>query len=112
LRKITVGRRCNDWNLNSLINLAARRMKIEAPGNFYEGAELEDLLKISKNIDNKIFLNTDFEDILTLRRVIYWSQFPRNIICDNIKSFLEERGLIEENFDCGTQKKQRGKYLA
>jgi len=112
LRKLTVGRRCNDWNLNYLINLAARRMKIEAPANFYETAELQDLLKLSKKIPKKIFVSTDFEDRDTLRRVIYWSQIPRNIICDNVKKWLEERDLIEENFDCGTQKKQRGKYLA
>ena len=30
---------------------------------------------------------------------------------DNVKKWLEDRNLIEENFDCGTQKKQRGKYL-
>jgi hypothetical protein len=112
LRKLTVGRRCNDWNLTSLINLAARRMKIEPPDNFYEAVNLQELLKISKNLPKKIFLGTDFTDGPTLRRVIYWSQIPRNIICDNVKKWLEDRGLMEENFDCGTQKKQRGKYLA
>lgn len=112
LRKLTVGRRCNDWNLKSLVNLAARRIKIEVPKGFYENEELDDLIKISQNISKKIFINTDFVDKDTLRRVIYWSQIPRNVICENVKKWLEERNLIEENFDCGTQKKQRAKYLA
>lgn len=111
LRKLNVGRRCNDWNLSSLVNLAARRMKIEPPNDFYESATLEDLIEISKSIPKKIFVNTDFEDRDVLRRIIYWSQVPRTVTCTNIKTWLEEKGLIEENFDCGTQKKQRGKYL-
>ena len=111
LRKLNVGRRCNDWNLTSLTNLAARRMKIEPPSDFYEFTTLEDLIEISRNMPKRIFVNTDFEDRDVLRRVIYWSQIPRNIICTNIKIWLEDRGLTEENFDCGTQKKQRGKYL-
>ena len=112
LRKLNIGRRCNDWNLTSLVNLAARRMKIDPPEDFYENIELKDLLEISKTVTKKIFVSTDFEDKSTLRRVLYWSQIPRNIICDSVKKWLEDRGLIEENFDCGTQKKQRGKYLA
>lgn len=111
LRKINIGRRCNDWDLNSLVNLAARRMKIEPPEDFYPHEPLEDLLEITESISKKTFLSTDFIDRPTLRRVIYWSRIPRNIICDNVKKWLEDRNLIEENFDCGTQKKQRGKYL-
>lgn len=111
LRKINVGRRCNDWSLPSLINLAARRMKIEAPRDFYEKAELKDLIEVAKTIPKKIFVSADFEDRDALRRVIYWSRIPRNITCNSIKTWLEDRGLLEENFDCGTQKKQRGKYL-
>lgn len=111
LRKLTVGRRCNDWNLNSLINLAARRIKIQAPDGFLEDKTLDELIEIAKKISKKRIIDTDFSNADTLRRVIYWAQVPRNIICENIKKWLEERGLIEENFDCGTQKKQRGKYL-
>jgi hypothetical protein len=59
----------------------------------------------------KILKNEDLENKDQLRKVLYWSSFSRNDICVKIKEWLEKKGLVDENFDCGTQKKQRGNYL-
>jgi hypothetical protein len=59
----------------------------------------------------KILKNEDLENQEQLRKVLYWSSISRSEICQKIKVWLQEKGLVDENFDCGTQKKQRVNYL-
>jgi len=115
LRKLVIGRRCGDWGLKELVDIIARRIKLDIPENlnFYEDLSLQELTKIVQSTKEKrAVIEADYIDLNTLRRVFYWSLTPRSIICNHIKTWLEERGLIEENFNCGTQKKQRKQYAA
>jgi hypothetical protein len=111
LRKISVGRRCSDWTMPLLVDIIARRISLEIPEkNFTEN--FENLKLMSEKLKSKkILKNEDLENKDQLRKVLYWSSFSRNDICVKIKEWLEKKGLVDENFDCGTQKKQRGNYL-
>jgi len=110
LRKITVGRRCHDWDQSTLLDLAVRKMKIPIPNiDFMSKAtsnQLKELVKKTKYAK----LPEDLVDDETMRRFLYWKKIKRVHLCDNIKKWFEENDLIEENFDCGTQKKQRLKF--
>lgn len=110
LRKITVGRRCHDWDQSTLLDLAVRKMKIPIPdSNFMSNLtsnQLEELVKKTKYAK----IPEDISDDKTMRRFLYWKKIKRVHLCDNIKKWFYENDLIEENFDCGTQKKQRLKF--
>lgn len=109
LRKLTVGRRCTDWDQKTLIDIIVRRIKINPPDHFMnnkEYNELSDLVKKSKNTK----LPDDVQNIETMRRFLYWIKKPRIELCQNIQKWMQDSNLIEENFDCGTQKKQRAKF--
>jgi hypothetical protein len=111
LRKITVGRRCNDWDQSTLLDLAVRKMKIPIPNNidFMPKATSNQLKELVKKV-KYVKLPEDILDDETMRRFLYWKKMKRIYLCDNIKKWFEENDLIEENFDCGTQKKQRLKF--
>lgn len=112
LRKITVGRRCHDWDQSTLLDLAVRKMRIPIPDTdkeFMSEAkpnQLKELVKKTKYAK----LPEDLADENTMRRFLYWKKIKRVYLCDNIKKWFEENNLIEENFDCGIQKKQRIKF--
>jgi len=92
-----------------LLDLAVRKMKIPNPSNFMTKAtsnQLEQLVQRMKYAK----LPEDLADDETMRRFLYWKKMKRNHLCDNIKKWFEDNDLIEENFDCGTQKKQRIKF--
>lgn len=41
----------------------------------------------------------------------YWAFKNKKEMCAEIKNWFEERDLIESNFDCGTSKKSRSKFI-
>ena len=110
LRKLTVGRRCVDWELSTLVDIVARRMKIPPPSAYLLNAPRKDLLAVAKR--SKYVTSDDLsgsdED---LRRVIFWSGQYRASICAHMKDWFTANGLIEDNTDCGHQKKRRGRVV-
>lgn len=113
LRKITIGRRCTDWEQKTLLDIIVRKMKIEPPTEFMPNVDTEDYddlaLKVKNMKHNKI--PYDIQNIEVMRRFLYWIKKPRVIMCEKIQEWLQANDLIEENFDCGTQKKQRAKFI-
>lgn len=114
LRKITIGRRCTDWDQNTLVDIIVRKIKIEPPVDFMNDIDIEDYDNIASKVrkfnkHNK--LPDDVQNMQVMRRFLYWIRKPRLEICANIQEWMSENNLIEENFDCGTQKKQRAKFL-
>lgn len=112
LRKITIGRRCTDWDQKTLVDIVVRKMKIEPPQDFMNNIDVEDYndlkRKVEKTKHNK--LPDDVQNLQMMRRFLYWIKQPRNNICEKIQEWLRANNLVEENFDCGTQKKQRAKF--
>lgn len=99
LRKLTVGRRCVNFDSDTLVDLISRRMKIEPPPSFL----------IDDNGGSKYAREED--DRATKRRVAYWSTMTKEKLCERMKRWFRSRRLLETNFDCGTQKKRRAKFL-
>jgi len=113
LRKITIGRRCTDWDQKTLVDIVVRKMKIEPPQDFMRNITLEDdyadlKRKVEKTKHNK--LPDDVQNLHVMRRFLYWIKQPRITMCEKIQEWLRANDLVEENFDCGTQKKQRAKF--
>ena len=112
LRKITIGRRCTDWDQKTLVDIVARKIKIEPPEDFMNDIDIEDYdilkRKVEKTKHNKI--PDDVQNLQVMRRFLYWIKQPRINMCEKIQAWLRANDLVEENFDCGTQKKQRAKF--
>lgn len=110
LRKITVGRRCYDWDQSTLLDLAVRQMKIPIPDNsdFMKQAKIDELKELVEK--SKYAKPEDTADLDTMRRFLYWKKMKRVNLCKNIKDWFQQKGLIENTFDCGTQKKQRQRF--
>lgn len=74
LRRVTVGKRCVNYEKNKLVEIAAEKMKI---------APRSTVLSMSKKD-----------------------------LCSEMKDWFESHKLLETNFDCGTSKKSRGKFIS
>jgi superfamily II DNA or RNA helicase len=114
LRKITIGRRCTDWDQKTLVDIVVRKMKIEPPEDFMADITLQDdyedlKRKVEKAKHNK--LPDDVQNLEVMRRFLYWIKKPRVNLCEEIQEWMTANNLVEENFDCGTQKKQRAKFV-
>lgn len=112
LRKITIGRRCTDWDQKTLIDIVVRKIKMEPPQDFMDDIDVEDYdilrRKVEKMKHNK--LPDDVQNLEVMRRFLYWIKQSRINMCGKIQVWLSANDLVEENFDCGTQKKQRIKF--
>lgn len=112
MRKITIGRRCTDWDQKTLIEIVVRRIKLEPPPEFMVDIELEDyddlVRKVKKIKHSKI--PDDVQNLQAIRRLLYWIKQHRATLCNQIQKWLRANDLVEENFDCGTQRKKRVKF--
>jgi len=108
-RKITVGRRCVDWDLNPLLDIVVRRMKLEPlEPNFLRNRD-KHYLKAQVELSKYKQLPADILNNTTMKRFLYWQNQNRRTICENIREWLKDNDLIEQNFNCGHQKKHRVK---
>lgn len=126
LRKVTVGRRCQNYEYNVLLDLIAKRMQIAAPKNYTVAgltttAESDDdnirneLMKIVNSNAKYAYIAktlTDKDSITDIKRFLYWANQSKDNMCSNMKSWFRDKNLLETNFDCGTQKKSRSKFIA
>lgn len=112
LRKITVGRRCTDWDQKTLIDIVVRKMKLEPPQDFLNDIDLEDYDNLRRKVEKAKHhkLPDDVQNLEAMRRFLYWIKKPRIDMCEKIQEWMRANDLVEENFDCGTQKKQRAKF--
>lgn len=109
LRKLTVGRRCVNYDQNLLVEIVARRMMIPYPADYLRGAARSGLVEAI--LQNKSSIPSDVEeDDDTIKRILYWSSLKKVDICNAMQAWFKDKGLMETNFDCGTQKKSRAKF--
>jgi hypothetical protein len=113
LRKITIGRRCTDWDQKTLVDIVVRKIKIDPPHDFMSDLDIEDYNDLKRRVERAKHhkLPDDVQNLEVMRRFLYWIRKPRIDICNKIQEWLRANDLIEENFDCGTQKKQRAKFV-
>lgn len=117
------GKVCNagGWKIHQLVEIAALRLKMPAPDDFMPDAteqELKDLIRaeeIFSNdekdyaslIDNKMLKKMTMEE---LRSAVYWgTSRARSIkpMCIAIREWLEEKGLVQVDNQCGVQGKKK-----
>lgn len=112
LRKLTVGKRCVNYDQNVLVDLAARKMMIPCPNDYLIDVSKERMLEALKAA--KFTIPNDFKktnDRDYLKRILYWSSQRKIDLCNAMKDWFSDNNLLETNFDCGTQKKNRLKFL-
>ena len=98
-----------DWDIHTLIDIAVRLSKLKTPSDFMINASLVSLRE--QTLANKYYKEGDENDEEQMKRLLFWSKKIRKDVCDNIHHWFDENNLIEENFDCGTQKKQRLRFV-
>lgn len=109
LRKLTVGRRCVNYDIPVLVDIVSRRMMCDPPMSFKRAASRAELLADLSTTKNAI--PSDFtSDDDSIRRVLYWSFVKKTDLCEMMKNWFKSHNLLETNFDCGTQKKSRAKF--
>jgi superfamily II DNA or RNA helicase len=110
MRKITIGRRCADWDQKTLLDITVRRIKLDPPSQFLENiVDYEELSEKVKKL-KQAKIPDDIQNIQVMKRFLYWVKRPRSDMCSSILQWMREHDLVEENFDCGTQNKQRVKF--
>lgn len=111
LRKLNVGKRCVNFDHSLLVNLAVDKMLIPYPDDYLENVSSFD--EIAEKLKS-IKFTVPYEEknnINYAKRLLYWSSQRKIELCEAIKNWFSERNLLETNFDCGTQKKSRAKFL-
>lgn len=108
LRRVAVGRRCEDCEHGLLVSLVARKIKEPySPPDFLDRADLE---QIRERVNaNRYHTEEDLKDVESMKRFLYWVSRKRSELCAKIQTWMRENDLIEPSFDCGTQQKQRGR---
>lgn len=107
LRKLSVGRRCINFESETLIDIIARRMMVDPPDDFLEN---ESLARLKKRIATVKFAKPeDSTDAETMKRFLYWTTRTKDQICKEMKKWFETRNLLETSFNCGSQRKKRVK---
>jgi len=108
LRKLTVGRRCVDFEHSTLLDLLVRKIKAPyRPNDYLAPFDTNELEKMV--LENKYHTPEDLISTESMKRFIYWVKRKRVEICKNIQRWMNENDLIEPSLDCGTQQKQRGR---
>lgn len=106
LRKVKVGKRCVNFSKQELTDIIVRRIKKPPPPDFFQDmprTALEDIATKMNVTIQEDFNGTDDD----LRRLIFWGRQLISTICDNIREWMEENKLVEENINCGQQQKRR-----
>jgi len=109
LRKLTVGRRCINFDSETLIDIIARRMIIDPPSDWLKDQTVEEITKKYKK--SRFTRSEDGKNVKTMKRVLYWASKTKDETCLAMKTWFENNNLLEQNFDCGTQKKSRAKFM-
>jgi hypothetical protein len=99
LRKITIGRRCMDWDQKTLLDLVVRRIKMDPPSDFMDNVDIEDYDSLSETVNRSKYakIPEDTQNIKAICRFLYWVKKARIDLCSVIQKWLRDNNLIEEN---------------
>lgn len=119
-RKVFSGKVCSSggWKLFQLLQIAIRRLGIPPPTDFAKNVDIDKLREVclaDKEI-MKIYTTEEIEELFAeeLRVAVYWGTKKfggvRGIkpVCSAIKDFLETKGFLEIDNQCGVQGKKKG----
>lgn len=113
-RKKRVGAVCETWKRPTLVRIASVKFKIDIPTDAPENRllvkEVQEEIRTNKYIEDIIKeceaekIKLSFDD---MKRILYWSKIPRKEMCEKMRMWFEQNGLLVEDFDCGVQTKKR-----
>ena len=94
------------------VDIVVRKMRIEPPQDFMSNIDIEDYNDMKRKVERAKHhkIPEDIQNLEVMRRFLYWIKKPRIDMCEKIQEWMRANDLVEENFDCGTQKKQRAKF--
>ena len=107
LRKVKVGKKCVDYDKRVLTDIIARRIGVNPPAREFAGATKEELLKMLDSLKTVVKPEDYKANVEELKRIIFWGRQSRPNICVDIRQWMEENNLMEENLNCGLQQKKR-----
>lgn len=107
LRTLSVGRRCINYDYEILLDIVVNKMLIDPPDQFMKNATKKELLDKLSNVKYFTGKNMDYD---SLKRMSYWSTKKKVDLCEEMHKWFRNSNLLETNFDCGTQKKNRAKF--
>lgn len=117
-RKVQTGKACSTgWKLPELIDIVCKRVKIETPADFKTESNEKIISNIiSDEVANKVYTKEELEKLSTkeLKIIAYWG-LPKklggirtiNILCSTLQAWLESKGLLEIDNQCGVQGKKK-----
>jgi len=117
-RLLRPGKNCKSWTIPDLLSITVKRLKIEPPEDFRRAESIESMKKRIKEDKHmaEIYTPEEFEELdkNDLRRILYWGT-PKSekgmrgneIICQILKKWFEDRGLLEIDMNCGRQGKTK-----
>uniref|UniRef100_A0A6C0ELA5 N-acetyltransferase domain-containing protein n=1 Tax=viral metagenome TaxID=1070528 RepID=A0A6C0ELA5_9ZZZZ len=106
------------WKLPELMEIAIKRLQIDPPNSFKKTDSRQSMIAYIQKDPRlmKIFTKEELEtaDDLMLRRALYWGLPPKDngrrkilFLCEDIKKWLDERGLLQVDDQCGVQGKKK-----
>jgi superfamily II DNA or RNA helicase len=107
LRTLSVGRRCINYDYEILLDIVVNRMMIDPPDQFMKNATKQEILDKLSNVKYFSGKDTGYD---SLKRTLYWSTMKKVDLCAEMHKWFRNSNLLETNFDCGTQKKNRAKF--
>lgn len=111
------------WKLPELMEIAIKRLQIDPPTSFRKSDSRQTMITRIKKETRlmKIFTEEEIEDAdnMTLRRALYWGTPPKEkgrrkiqFLCDDLRNWLEEKGLLQIDDQCGVQGKKKRSVTA
>jgi hypothetical protein len=104
-RKRNVGKRCQNWKKQDLVDLVSNRLKIKPDEDF--DFDQSDVEKMRNNPKLKNILNIDNGTLKDYKRVAFWNAQDINYLCTKIMQNLMDSKLVMDDPNCGTSKKVR-----
>jgi superfamily II DNA or RNA helicase len=107
-RSIRTGKNCGSWNLNDLINIMVKRLKIKPPDSYKNTDDIDKLIRhasSNKRIMNIYNNKVDNLDIITLRRALYWGSKKSSHICKSLMTWFDVNKKLYIDNKCGVQGK-------
>jgi ribosomal protein S18 acetylase RimI-like enzyme len=119
------GKACKSWTITELAKLVIKRLKIDPPEDYLEkygnADNVEDDVdalkrlasKATKKVIDSLYTEEEYDEISLeeLKRVLYWTdrkQGGGNVkMCESVKGWLEDKGLLEIDDQCGVQGKKQ-----
>lgn len=120
-RDTNSGRVCSTWNKEPLYGLILKIFKIPIPAKDTSSKTIMLLKKLPiKEIKSDVKKTKYFDKLYTkdemdaltddnYKTIYYWFKQTGSVICNSLREFLDEKGLLVQDHNCGVQEKVKKK---